>query len=92
MGATTDRVRMAAEILATINGTRVRFFGRRNALLRWCDSSGEGLTGATFGTKIWTRIDGCCLGHMQAKTMSSINEEKLIFVRYRWRRTEQVVF
>jgi hypothetical protein len=40
------------------------------------DFSREGLTGAKFEVKIWTRIGGSCLGLLQTKTMSNINEEK----------------
>jgi hypothetical protein len=40
------------------------------------DFSREGLTGAKFGVKIWTRIGGSCLSLLQTKTMSTINEEK----------------
>jgi hypothetical protein len=40
------------------------------------DFSREGLTGAKFGVKIWTRIGESCLGLLQTKTMSNINYEK----------------
>jgi hypothetical protein len=43
------------------------------------DFSREGLTGAKFGMKIWSRIGGSCLGLLQTKTMSNNNEEKYVF-------------
>jgi hypothetical protein len=41
-----------------------------------CDSSRQELTGAKFEMMIWTRISRSCLGLLQSKTMSNINEEK----------------
>jgi hypothetical protein len=43
-----------------------------------CDSSREGWTGAKFGMKIWICIGGSCLGHLQTKTMSTMNAEKQV--------------
>jgi hypothetical protein len=40
--------------------------------------SRQELTGSKFGMKIWTRIGGNCLGLLQTKTMSNINEEKQV--------------
>jgi hypothetical protein len=49
---------------------------RRNAGA--CDSSKEGLTGAKFGMKIWTRMGGRCLRYLQTKPMPNSNEEKYV--------------
>ncbi len=35
----------------------------------------QSVWGAKFGMKIWTRIHRSCLGHLQTKTMSIMNEE-----------------
>jgi hypothetical protein len=46
---------------------------QRNA---WaCYSSTEGLTGAKFGMKIWTRIGGSCLCRLQTKTILTLTKE-----------------
>ncbi len=47
---------------------------RRNAGA--CDSSRHELTGAKFGMMIWRRISGSCLGLLQTKRISNINEDK----------------
>ncbi len=40
-----------------------------------CDSSREGLAGAKFGMKIWTRIGGSCLGHYRPKQCQLLTKE-----------------
>jgi hypothetical protein len=54
--------------MPTINGTQVRVIFL------------DGLTGAKFGMKIqvWTHIGSSCLGLLQTKTMSNINEENYV--------------
>jgi hypothetical protein len=56
-----------------------------------CDSSREGLTGAKFGMKIWTRISSLrsCLGPLQTKTISTLTK-KITFFKCRRRKSNKL--